>query len=191
MISDLFRSLNSENDIEVRWGDFLLSFLVFSIIFEQNWHSIAREVIPAELPQRIDQRKNFSFLIIKSYLTINWTIIGVFRVSTKNSEEAVFDFECFFGLKAVLVELYFEVVKEQDVTDSEIEREVLSATAVEVDIEGLSSWGIDDFEFLGEVSVVFIAVDVGGIGDDADRAEQLFLDVFALFCFFAELSNAE
>lgn len=86
-------------------------------------------------------------------------------------------------MQFVLVEFEFEVVEVDDVSDFEIEGEIFFLSAPDIDLQGFTLVGVvDDFNFLGEVSVLFVAVGTGCVDNESSgRVESI--RVVGLFIF--------
>jgi hypothetical protein len=109
--------------------------------------------------EAIDGVQDPAVFVVKAHFFVDGAVVIGVGVATENSEVGVLVLVDLFGLQLVLVELEPEVVEVDDVSDFEIEGEVLLLAAPDVDLEGLGLvGGVDDFEFLGEVPVFFVAV---------------------------------
>jgi len=119
-------------------------------------------------------------------------IVGGVRVAAEDSEVGVFGFVCFFGLKFVVEDFYFEVIEEDDIADSEVEGEIFLAVAPEIDLKGLVLLSVvDEFEFLGVVPVGFVAVDIGAVDDEAHGGVEFIAGGFVFVVLLLELCEGE
>lgn len=97
-------------------------------------------------------------------------------------------------MKSTIVDLGFEVIEVEDITDFYIEGEILLAIAPKVDLSGLTGFSaIDDFEFLSIVAICFVFIDVRTIDDESDWAVESLCVFFGAGCFlldfFSELEQ--
>lgn len=126
--------------------------------------------------EAIDGVQDPAVFVVKAHFFVDGAVVIGVGVATENSEVGVLVLEDLFGLQLVLVELEPEVVEVDDVSDFEIEGEVLLLVAPDVDLEGLGLvGGVDDFELLGEVPVFFVAVGSGCVDDEPDGGVELVL----------------
>ena len=127
------------------------------------------EVGLGEGSETIDRVQDSAIFVVKPDLFVDGTIVIGVRVATENSEVGVFVLVDLFGLQLVLVEFKFKIVEEDDVPNFEVEGEILFLAAPDVDLKGLILVRrVDDFEFLGEVSVPFVAVGTRCVDDQSD-----------------------
>lgn len=161
---------HSKDNIKVRRALLLgFSLLLPSFLFEQQWHFVALEVIPAELAQLDECGKDASVFIIKSDLLVDGAVVVEIGLAVEDPEIGVLNLISLLGLKSAIVDLNAEPVNEQDVSNLDIEGEVVLAVAVEENLHGcVWTRGVDDLELLGEVSIVLVSEHIGAVDDQAN-----------------------
>lgn len=173
MIGHLNTLHHSQDDIEVRGGLLLgLSLLLLSLLFEQQRDLVGFEVVSAELTQFEEGGQDASVLIIEAHLFVNWAVVVEIGLAVEDPEVGVLNLEGLLGLQSAIVDLNAEPVDKQDVSDLDVEREVVLAVAVEENLHGgVRTRGIDDLQLLGEVSVVLVAEHIGAVHHQAHRGK--------------------
>ena len=109
---------------------FRLSFSGFS--FEEDWNFVGFEVGLGEGSEMIEGGQDFSFFVVKADFFVYGAIVGNVGVATKDSKIGIFVFVGFFGGKLVVIQIEFEIVQEEDISDFDGERKVFFAVAPEV-----------------------------------------------------------
>ena len=152
------------------------------------------EVCLGKGSKSIDWVQDFAIFIVKSYFFVDGTIVVGVRSATKNSEIWLIILINLFGLQLVIVQLELEIIQEDDVTNFKVEGKIFFLVAPDVDLEGFILVGsVDDFEFLGEVSVLFVSVGTWCVDDESDGGVELVLlsRLLIFFMFFSGLQEGE
>lgn len=171
--------MDSKDNIEI--GRFCF-FGVFSFsFFEQNGNSVFAEVGLGEGAEVVEGCQDFAVFVVKADFFVDRVVIVDIGISGEDAEVGFFIFVGLFGLKFVLVGLDFEVVEEDDISDVNVKGQIFATVAPEIDLERVLGVGtIDDFEFLCEISVVFVAEGTGAVDDESD-CRRYFLDSLLVF----------
>ena len=173
-----------EDDVAVGGGDLL-------VVLGEDGHLVLAEVGLGEGPQLGEGVEDFAVVVVQADFLVDGEVAVDVGAAAENAEVGVLVAVGLLGLEFVVEGFDFEIVEEDDVADFEVEGEILLAVAPEVDLEGLLLLGVvDDFEFLGEVPIVLVAVDVGAVDDEADGREQPVAGL-ALLVLFLELGQGK
>ena len=92
------------------------------------------EVSFREVSKNIEGVKNLTVFVIESHLFIDRMIVSDVGIATENSEVGLIVFVRLFGLKFIIVVFNFEIIEEDDISDFDVESEIILTVAPEVNL---------------------------------------------------------
>lgn len=171
---------NSKYDIEIGRSKSLVLLLYFWVLFKQNWNFIVDKMLFRKSSQIIYLQQNFSVRIIKTNHSVDRFVLKFVRIAIENSEIRVFNLVGFFGLQRSVINVHFEFVKVEDVSNFDIESVILSSITPKIDLSGfLGTVAIYNFQLLDIVSIRLVFVNIGTINDNTNGAIET---IICLLC---------